>query len=39
MSFFFYQSLWDWSEESPVQREAGLAELFREAIVAPDVMN
>ncbi len=39
MSFFFYQSLWDWSEESPVQREAGLAELFREAIVAPDVID
>ncbi|WP_246198809.1 glycoside hydrolase family 10 protein [Sodalinema gerasimenkoae] len=39
MSFFFYQSLWDWSEESPVQREAGLAEFFREAIAAPDVMD
>ncbi|USR92207.1 family 10 glycosylhydrolase [Phormidium yuhuli AB48] len=39
MSFFFYQSLWDWSEESPAQREAGLAGFFREAIVAPDVMN
>lgn len=39
MSFFFYQSLWDWSEESPVQREAGLAEFFREAISAPDVID
>lgn len=39
MSFFFYQSLWDWSEESPVQREAGLAEFFREAIAPPDVID
>ncbi|OAB57300.1 hypothetical protein AY600_17835 [Phormidium willei BDU 130791] len=39
MSFFFYQSLWDWSEESPAQREAGLAGFFREAIAPPDVID
>lgn len=39
MSFFFYQSLWDWAEDSPESREAGLAELFREAIAPPDVID
>ncbi|MFP4219439.1 MAG: glycoside hydrolase family 10 protein [Phormidium sp.] len=39
MSFFFYQSLWDWSEDSPESREAGLAEFFREAIAPPHVID
>ena len=39
MSFFFYQSLWDWAEDSPESREAGLADLFGEAIDAPEVID
>ncbi|MGC9503627.1 glycoside hydrolase family 10 protein [Baaleninema sp.] len=39
LSFFFYESLWNWSEDPPEVREAGFAELFPEAVVAPDVIE
>lgn len=37
MSFFFYESLWEWANDPPTAREAGLAELFPEAVDAPDI--
>ncbi|WP_017658531.1 glycoside hydrolase family 10 protein [Baaleninema simplex] len=39
MSFFFYESLWNWAEDPPEVREGGFAELFPEAVVAPDVID
>ncbi|MBP0001162.1 MAG: glycoside hydrolase family 10 protein [Cyanobacteria bacterium SID2] len=39
MSFFFYESLWNWANDPPQVREAGFAELFPEAVEAPDVID
>ena len=39
VSFFFYESLWNWAPVSPESREAALAELFPEKIVAPSLVQ
>lgn len=37
MSFFFYESLWEWANDPPEVREAGFAEFFPDAVIAPEV--
>jgi uncharacterized lipoprotein YddW (UPF0748 family) len=37
VSFFFYESMWNWAEETPNQREAGFRQLFPTPVEAPDV--
>jgi uncharacterized lipoprotein YddW (UPF0748 family) len=37
VSFFFYESLWQWSEESPIVRTRKLQELFPHPAQRPDL--
>ena len=37
VSFFFYESLWQWAEESPEEREAAIGAWFEEDAIAPTV--
>ena len=39
VSFFFYESLWNWAPVSPESREAALAELFPKKITAPSLVE
>ncbi|HIK31506.1 MAG TPA: family 10 glycosylhydrolase [Oscillatoriales cyanobacterium M59_W2019_021] len=39
VSFFFYESMWNWADETPVQREAGFRELFPTRVSAPSVLS
>ena len=37
VAFFFYESLWHWSLETPEEREAAIEQLFEEEAIAPTV--
>lgn len=37
VSFFFYESLWNWAKETPTERENGLKALFPMSASRPDV--
>jgi uncharacterized lipoprotein YddW (UPF0748 family) len=37
VAFFFYESLWQWSLETPEEREAAIEQLFEEEAIAPTV--
>ncbi|TAF50293.1 MAG: glycoside hydrolase family 10 protein, partial [Oscillatoriales cyanobacterium] len=37
VAFFFYESLWHWSQETPEERQAAIEQLFEEAAIAPTV--
>ena len=35
VSFFFYESLWNWSKESPIRREQAIKRLFSDSVPRP----
>ncbi|MGF1493213.1 MAG: glycoside hydrolase family 10 protein [Microcoleaceae cyanobacterium] len=37
VSFFFYESLWNWAEDTPEQREVQVKKLFPEPVMRPRV--
>ena len=39
VSFFFYESLWNWAKETPAEREKGLKELFSNAVARPNIVQ
>jgi uncharacterized lipoprotein YddW (UPF0748 family) len=39
VSFFFYESMWSWSDETPTQRERGFGELFPNQADRPSVID
>lgn len=39
VSFFFYESMWNWSDETPAQRERGFGELFPNRADRPSVID
>ncbi|MEB3827645.1 glycoside hydrolase family 10 protein [Phormidium sp. CCY1219] len=39
VSFFFYESMWKWADETPEEREAGFAEIFPTPATRPSVID
>ncbi|HEY9694838.1 MAG TPA: glycoside hydrolase family 10 protein [Oculatellaceae cyanobacterium] len=39
VSFFFYESLWNWGQETPAQRESALKEIFPTSVQRPKTIN
>ncbi|AFZ12156.1 protein of unknown function DUF187 [Crinalium epipsammum PCC 9333] len=39
VSFFFYESLWNWAKETPAQRESALKEIFPTSVQRPRIIN
>ena len=39
VSFFFYESLWQWSEETPEARERAIADWFESEVDAPSLQE
>lgn len=38
VSFFFYESLWNWAKETPTERENGLKSLFSVPVSRPNIL-
>ena len=39
VAFFFYESIWNWSKETPAQRESALKEIFPTSVERPRTIN
>ncbi len=39
VSFFFYESLWNWAKETPAERENGLKSLFSVPVSRPNILQ
>lgn len=39
VSFFFYESMWNWAQETPTQREAGFRQLFPIPVESPEILG